>query len=61
MRNGLQVCGGMGFTEEFPLARLVRRALFLSAFLGGAPQLAGAVGRSIIAAGKTPRLSGFAA
>jgi alkylation response protein AidB-like acyl-CoA dehydrogenase len=61
VRNGLQVCGGMGFTEEFPLARLVRRALFLSAFLGGAPQLARAVGRSIIAAGKTPRLSGFAA
>ncbi|WP_173922418.1 acyl-CoA dehydrogenase family protein [Agromyces sp. Marseille-P2726] len=61
VRNGLQVCGGMGFTEEFPLARLVRRALFLSAFLGGGPQLAGAVGRSIVAAGKAPRLSGFAA
>jgi hypothetical protein len=61
VRNGLQVCGGMGFTEEFPLARLVRRALFLSSFLGGAPQLAGAVGRSVIAAGRTPRLSGFAA
>jgi alkylation response protein AidB-like acyl-CoA dehydrogenase len=61
VRHGLQVCGGMGFTEEFPLAPLVRRALFLSAFLGGAPQLAGAVGRAIIVAGKTPRLSGFAA
>lgn len=61
VRNGLQVCGGMGFTEEFPLAPLVRRALFLSSFLGGAPQLAGAVGRSIVARGKAPRLSGFAA
>ena len=61
VRNGLQVCGGMGFTEEFPLARLVRRALFLSAFLGGASQLASAVGRSIVAAGRSPRLSGFAA
>ncbi|MGO4689689.1 acyl-CoA dehydrogenase family protein [Glaciibacter sp. 2TAF33] len=59
--NGLQVCGGMGFTDEFPLARLVRRALFLSAFLGGASQLSGAVGRSIIASGRAPRLSGFAA
>lgn len=61
VRNGLQVCGGMGFTEEFPLARLVRRALFLSAFLGGASQLAGAVGRSVVANGAAPRLSGFAA
>jgi hypothetical protein len=61
VRNGLQVCGGMGFTEEFPLGRLVRRALFLSSFLGGASQLASAVGRSAIAAGRTRRLSGFAA
>ncbi|WP_167042177.1 acyl-CoA dehydrogenase family protein [Salinibacterium sp. ZJ454] len=61
VRNGLQVCGGMGFTDEFPLARLVRRALFLSAFLGGASQLTGAVGRSIVASGRAPRLSGFAA
>jgi hypothetical protein len=59
--NGLQVCGGMGFTEEFPLARLVRRALFLSAFLGGAPQLRAAVGRTLVANGKATRLSGFAA
>ncbi|MDR5699143.1 acyl-CoA dehydrogenase family protein [Agromyces aerolatus] len=61
VRNGLQVCGGMGFTEEFPLAPLVRRALFLSSFLGGAPQLAAAVGRTIVAGGSAPRLSGFAA
>lgn len=61
VRNALQVCGGMGFTEEFPLGRLVRRALFLSPFLGGSPQLAAAVGRTVIAAGKAPRLAGFAA
>lgn len=61
VKHGLQVCGGMGFTEEFALGRLVRRALFLSAFLGGAPQLAGAVGRAIVAQGRAPRLSGFTA
>lgn len=61
VKNALQVCGGMGFTEEFPLARLVRRALFLSAFLGGAPQLAAAIGRSVVASGGAPRLTGFAA
>jgi len=39
----------------------VRRALFLSAFLGGSTPLAEEVGRSILAVGRTPRFSGFAA
>lgn len=30
-----QVCGGMGFTEEFGLHRLVRRAYLLDGLLGG--------------------------
>ena len=29
VRDCLQVCGGMGFTDEFPLATLMRRAVVL--------------------------------
>lgn len=60
VKHSLQVCGGMGFTEEFPLAPLVRRALFLSPFLGGASALTGAIGLSLVTNGTAPRLAGFA-
>ncbi|NKX55892.1 acyl-CoA dehydrogenase family protein [Arthrobacter mobilis] len=57
--HGLQVCGGMGFTEEFPLAPLVRRAQFFAPFLGSAAELGMETARLLKACGTAPRISGF--
>lgn len=58
-RHCLQVCGGMGFTTEFPLGRLIRRGIVLSALYGDTVQLAAEVGDHLIAGGHATRLSGF--
>lgn len=59
VRHGLQVCGGMGFTEEFPLAPLVRRALFLVPFLGSGPALNREIGRRLVSRRAVPRIARF--
>ena len=57
--HSLQVCGGMGFTEEFPLAPLVRRSQFFAPFLGSAAELGLETVRLLKACGTAPRISGF--
>ena len=57
--HSLQVCGGMAFTEEFPLAPLVRRAQFFAPFLGSAAELGLEIARLLKACGTAPRISGF--
>ncbi|MGM7775816.1 acyl-CoA dehydrogenase family protein [Arthrobacter sp. KNU-44] len=57
--HSLQVCGGMAFTEEFPLAPLVRRAQFFGPFLGSAAGLGLETARLLKAHGAAPRISGF--
>jgi hypothetical protein len=59
IRHCLQVTGGMGFTEEFPLGLLARRALVLEPILGSHHELATAIGHELIARGDVPRLSSF--
>jgi hypothetical protein len=44
-----QVCGGMGFTEEFGLHRFVRRALTLDSLLVGSEDAEEALGRLALA------------
>ncbi|MGW5241619.1 acyl-CoA dehydrogenase family protein [Monashia sp. NPDC004114] len=44
-----QVCGGMGFTEEFGLHRFVRRALMLDSLLVGCEDAEEALGRLALA------------
>ena len=56
VRHSLQVCGGMGFTEEFPLAPLTRRAQFLRVFLGDGPTLTREIGARLMSSGTVPRL-----
>lgn len=60
MRNALQVCGGMGFTEEFALAPLVRRSLLLAGLfhddVAVAAEIGGRVSEAILAGAGAPRL-----
>lgn len=62
-RNTLQVCGGMGFTEEFALAPLIRRSLLLSEVFDSESTLArmlGEVLQASIRVGQTmPRVASF--
>jgi hypothetical protein len=55
-RHGLQVCGAMGFTWEFPLHRYVRRGVMADALLGSWSRLREALGADLIATGRIPRL-----
>lgn len=55
-RQGLQVCGAIGFTWEFPLHHYVRRGAMLDALLGSWRSLRVDLGRDLIAAGRVPRL-----
>jgi hypothetical protein len=59
LRGSMQVCGGMGFTEEFPLARLIRRGLFLEGWYGQADALRSAVGADASARSSVARLGTF--
>jgi hypothetical protein len=49
-----QVCGGMGFTEEFGLHRFVRRALTLDSLLVGSDDAEEALGRLALAGRMLP-------
>ncbi len=64
IRSALQVCGGMGFTEEFALAPLVRRSLLLTGLFHDDVAVVAEVGRrvseAILAGAGTPRLGSFA-
>jgi alkylation response protein AidB-like acyl-CoA dehydrogenase len=57
--NCLQVCGGMGFTEEFPLASRIRRAIALGAVLPDPEATADLLGRSLSRGAALARLGGF--
>lgn len=59
IRNSLQVCGGMGFTEEFALAPLVRRSLLLAEIFDDELRIARALGNEICQAGRLIRLAAF--
>ena len=48
-----QVCGAMGFTEEFGLHRFVRRIHLLDSILGGAESADGALGSWALRSGRT--------
>lgn len=54
-RQCLQVCGGMGFTWEFPLQRYIRRSHMLDAFLGSSQWLQAQIGERIVATRSVPR------
>jgi hypothetical protein len=49
-----QVCGAMGFTDEFGLHRYVRRAYLLDSVFGGSEAAEGELGSLALAAGLTP-------
>lgn len=49
-----QVCGAMGFTEEFGLHRFVRRAYLLDGLLGGSEAAEFELGSHVLATGHTP-------
>ncbi|WP_147381431.1 acyl-CoA dehydrogenase family protein [Nocardioides immobilis] len=51
VRDCLQVCGGMGFTDEFPLARLMRRAVVLEGSGPSTRDAETAIGRRLVESG----------
>ena len=55
-RSCLQVTGAVGFTEEYELARSIRRTYLLDGLYGAAAQLQSRIGRRLIAARSVPRL-----
>lgn len=63
IRNTLQVCGGMGFTEEFALAPLIRRSLLLAELFDTESNMAAMVGETVLASNRAgrplARLGGF--
>jgi hypothetical protein len=56
IQHTLQVCGGMGFTEEFPLGSRIRRVLKLGAIVPDAAALAAALGEQLTGREPIPRL-----
>lgn len=52
----MQVCGGLGFTDEFGLHHYVRRAQMLDALLGSCDQLTVELGRRLSRATDVPAL-----
>jgi hypothetical protein len=58
-RGCMQVCGGMGFTEEFELARMIRRSLILMGIFGSGDALQRDIGAGIIGGASVPRLGRF--
>ncbi len=57
--QAMQVCGGMGFAEEFPLARFVRRAVLRSELFAAPGRVLAAAGAGLIATRTVPRLVEF--
>jgi len=53
--HGAQVCGGIGFSEEFGMYRAIRRGHLLDGLLIGATTGTAAVGRQLAALGTAPR------
>ncbi len=51
-----QVCGGMGFTEEFGLHQLVRRAYLLDSLFGGCEAAESELGTVALTTGRVPEL-----
>lgn len=56
IQHALQVCGGMGFTEEFPLGSRIRRVLAVGAIVPDAVVLAAALGEQLAGGEPLPRL-----
>ncbi|MDL9948601.1 acyl-CoA dehydrogenase family protein [Gordonia sp. ABSL11-1] len=56
-RKAIQVCGAMGLTWEFPLHRIVRRALILDAILGGHRETTIEFGRRVMTAESYPAVN----
>ncbi|MFI5623362.1 acyl-CoA dehydrogenase family protein [Nocardioides sp. NPDC051685] len=56
IQHTLQVCGGMGFTEEFPLGSKIRRVLKLGAIVPDPVALAAALGEQLTGGEQLPRL-----
>jgi alkylation response protein AidB-like acyl-CoA dehydrogenase len=54
VQQAQQVCGGMGFTEEFGLHRLVRRAYLLDSLFGGCESAEVDLGRLAINSARLP-------
>lgn len=54
-RHCLQVCGGIGFTWEFPLQRYIKRAYMLDSLMGSSAWLQLQTGEKLLAAGALPR------
>lgn len=52
--EALQVCGGMGFTAEFGLHGLVRRAYLLDSLFGGCETAEADLGAAALTAGRIP-------
>lgn len=59
IHHSLQVCGGMGMTEEFALAPLVRRSLLLSGVCEPALDVASEIVTVISESEEIPRLGNF--
>lgn len=55
-RDGLQLCGAMGFTWEHSFHRLARRAYLLDCLLGPSDWLVDEIGRRILASQIVPRV-----
>jgi len=56
-RHCQQVLGGIGFTEEHPLHRHIKRALILDGLLGSARELTQEAGKALRSKGYAPRLA----
>lgn len=54
VQTAQQVCGAMGFTEEFGLHRYVRRAYLLDSLLGGSENAEYELGSAALATGRLP-------
>jgi hypothetical protein len=59
IQHTLQVCGGMGFTDEFPLGARIRHALMLGSLLPEPWVLARTLGERLARSGELGRLGGF--
>jgi alkylation response protein AidB-like acyl-CoA dehydrogenase len=56
VKHGLQVCGGMGFSDEFSYADQIRRAVLLADLFWSESELAQRVGARVAAEKIMPRL-----
>lgn len=56
VKHGLQVCGGMGFTEEFTFSGQIRRAVLLADLFWSETELAHTIGERVGGGRTLPRL-----